>query len=391
MKRGRTKITSTLKPEKIASKGHYVMDTELPGFGIRVGTNYHSYVIRYAGRTVVLGRTYLMTVPGARSAARELLLQAQHGVLPPVHRGPKLTMAGLAERYQDEYSGPHKKASSQAGDRRNWYNHILPAIVTTGLGKMPLRDVRVDQIEPEMIDEFHQSLRATPTSANRCVALLSSAFTLSERWRIRPQGSNPARGIKKFPERQKTRVFHLDELRALAASVNELEALSMLHPSHANLIRAMAYTGRRAADLIDTRADDLDWERGLLRTETKTGPDIVTLPRQVLDALRGATTEYLFPAPRNPRAPAPKNGFIKAWGRVRKHAGLPSDLTPHTLRHTYRSLAGESGVPVELMKAIGGWSSDAMADHYMHASTGAKAKAAQQMGDLVDGVFGGEA
>ena len=34
-------------------------------------------------------------------------------------------------------------------------------------------------------------------------------------------------------------------------------------------------------------------------------------------------------------------GFPKAWARIAKAAGLPPEITPHTLRHSLASLAAD--------------------------------------------------
>jgi hypothetical protein len=73
-------------------------------------------------------------------------------------------------------------------------------------------------------------MRATPTTANRVVALLSKMFALAEEWGWRPGASNPCRHIKKFEEASRERLLTADELRRLGDALDAAEREGE-HPS----------------------------------------------------------------------------------------------------------------------------------------------------------------
>jgi hypothetical protein len=102
------------------------------------------------------------------------------------------TINELAGRYLQEYARPHKKPRSAEEDRRNLALHVRPT----------LGALKVSVVGRQEILKLHHDMRATPTAANRVMALLSKMFGLAEEWGLRPHGSNPCHRIKKFAERQ---------------------------------------------------------------------------------------------------------------------------------------------------------------------------------------------
>ena len=47
-------------------------------------------------------------------------------------------------------------------------------------------------------------------------------------------------------------------------------------------------------------------------------------------------------------------GFPKLWARIAKLGRLPADVTPHTLRHSFASLAGDLGYSEPTIAALVG-------------------------------------
>jgi site-specific recombinase XerD len=67
-----------------------------------------------------------------------------------------------------------------------------------------------------------------------------------------------------------------------------------------------------------------------------------------------------------------RNSFDTACQR----AGL-SDVTPHTLRHTFATRLIENGVDLRTVRELGGWSQIKMLDRYGHVSPSRKAEAVE--------------
>ena len=64
---------------------------------------------------------------------------------------------------------------------------------------------RISSVTRAEITALHYSLAPTPVQANRTLALLSKMFNLAEVWELKPDGSNPCRHIRKYPEKKRER------------------------------------------------------------------------------------------------------------------------------------------------------------------------------------------
>jgi len=203
----RAKIT--VRSVTALQPGELVWDVELPGFAARRQTpgGAVSFVLQYRHRRrqrwLTLGRWPGMKPEAARRLARARLGDLAEGHDPAGARDALRaipTLEAFARRYLAEVSSK-LKPGSHANNLRYWSRHIKPA-----LGKEPL-----DTLNADRLARFHHTLAATPTQANRCLALLSSMLTMAERWRLVP-GPNPARLVERFRERQKERYLSDEEL-----------------------------------------------------------------------------------------------------------------------------------------------------------------------------------
>jgi integrase len=61
-------------------------------------------------------------------------------------------------------------------------------------------------------------------------------------------------------------------------------------------------------------------------------------------------------------------GFRKLWDRIMRFGGLPADITPHTLRHSFASLAGDLGFSELTIAALIGHKAASMTNRYVHAA-----------------------
>ena len=97
------------------------------------------------------------------------------------------TLRDFAIRYLAEHAEPFKKPRSVEEDRGLFDRHILKE----------LGDYRLDQ---GTLTRFVQALKGKPTTANRCLALVSHVYTKAGEWGVVPAGTNPARGVPRFRE-----------------------------------------------------------------------------------------------------------------------------------------------------------------------------------------------
>jgi Phage integrase family len=100
--------------------------------------------------------------------------------------------------------------------------------------------------------------------------------------------------------------------------------------------------------------------------ETKEGASVRPVGRPVWRLLEGAERrpgcEYVLPAV---RGPGPYGGLQGGFERLMKRAGL-TGVTPHTLRHSYASMAGDLGFSEPTIAALIGHAAGTTTSRYIH-------------------------
>jgi integrase len=61
-------------------------------------------------------------------------------------------------------------------------------------------------------------------------------------------------------------------------------------------------------------------------------------------------------------------GFRKFWKRIARLASLPADVTPHTLRHSFASLAADPGYSEPTIAALIGHKGGSVTSRYIHTA-----------------------
>ena len=187
-----------------------------------------------------------------------------------------------------------------------------------------------------------------PGHANRTLGVLSRMLTLAEVWEMRPEGVNPCRHVKKYPERKRERFLSDDEYRRLGAALRDAETEGLTSPAAVAALRLLMLTGCRSGEILSLKWEHVDLDRGELRLpDSKTGAKIVPLGEPAVAVLRGIARSEDSPWV----LPGFKRGTHLAylhepWYRILKRAGI-ENLRIHDLRHSFASgglLVGE-GLP----------------------------------------------
>ena len=181
-----------------------------------------------------------------------------------------------ANRFDKEHIAVRLKAGTAREYRRNLRRFILPAI-----GRLKVADVTKADIA-----RLHHELRHIPYQANRNLEVISKMFNLAELWGLRPDGSNPRRHIKKYPEEKRERYLSPAELAALGEALSLAEQEGVEDPYAIAAIRLLIFTGCRLNEIMTLKWSYVDFEGRCLRLpNSKTGARVIHLGAPALQVL----------------------------------------------------------------------------------------------------------
>jgi integrase len=401
MSDGRRRIG--LREVRALAAGETIWDSAVIGFGARrqKGATV-SYFVKYRTRE---GRQRWETIgrhgsPWTPETARERALQvlgdvAKGGDPATEKRAARRanTVAELCDLYiADAEAGrlltrrrQAKRSSTVATDKGRIERHIKPL-----LGSLSVPAVTRDDVERFMhaVKEGRTATRVKTGprglarvkggagTASRTMGLLGAIFTYAVRKVMR--SDNPAHGVVRFADGKRERRLSEQEYAALGAALREAEAAGMWPPAIAAM-RFLALTGWRRSEALNLRWTSIDPEQGTAaftlslghrttRIETKTGPSLRLLSRAACDVLnsvsRRNSTDLVFPSA---RIDGPMTGFASYWRQIIKLANLPLEITPHVLRHSFGSLAGDLGCTELEIAALLGHAKGSITANYHHS------------------------
>jgi integrase len=354
---------------------------------------------------------------GKREAARKLnrlVAELEHGgeardlALVEMTAGPEW---GTATTFNDALEGWRLNGwddLSPSTTRR--YQSLWDVHIRNGIGPR-----RIAATGPYEVERFFRQLKAegqSQSSVHQARAMLHRACRLVRRWSNNTV-PNPVSETElpewKYDERPvEQRAPSVQEVRAL------LDAARSDGVRVAAFIRVVAATGARRGEICALRWSDIDWTAGSLILDEATvmkrggvgtkGPKTRASVRPVaidagtlaeLDALRAeqqrlatvcgltlAVTGFVFATDPSGDQPPHPDSMSHAFARVRRRAGVPSDIHLHSLRH-FQSTELDSVISEAQKQARMGWATVHMARHYTDAITDEDVKAANHIGSLL--------
>ncbi len=187
-----------------------------------------------------------------------------------------LTVNDLAERFIDEHVNVHLKEKTAWGYKRNLAKYFLPE-----LGHLKIADVQKSDISA-----FHRSRRGSPYEANRCLEIISKMFNLAEMWGLRPDGTNPRRHLKKYPERKRKRYLTPEETKHLGNTLKEMEMEETESLSAMHCIKLLLFTGCRLSEIQTMKWEYIKWDKNeIALPNSKTGAKTVYVSDAVIQLL----------------------------------------------------------------------------------------------------------
>jgi integrase len=228
--------------------------------------------------------------------------------------------------------------------------------------------------------EGYKNYRCTlvkKSTVNRELTLMKRLFNLASVWDLF-NGKNPVCRV---------RFFHEDNIRLRTLSLDE-ETRLLFHaaPYLQDLIRFALHTGMRIGEIFSLCWDDVDLAQGIISVRAqKTGNTrkvpINEVTRRILDfQFLGRRSEFVF---YNPDTGKPFCDLKAGFKLACKKAGI-SDVTWHTLRHTFASRLVGRGVDIVTVQELLGHSTVTMTMRYAHTNLQAKQAAVKVLAPCSD-------
>lgn len=363
---------------------YFVWDNELPRFGIRVlPTGRKTFVIQYRvdrrSRRMNLGVFGVVSPDAARSRAIRELALVESGEDPLDKRNERqraITVQQLADRFVATHIELNSNLKESTGRE---YQRALAHFILPALGKLKVRDVtRAD------VAQLHLKLRDRPYQANRTIEVVSKMFNLAEEWGYRPEGTNPRKGLKKYPELKRERFLSSAELQRVGEVLAEMEAERVEMPSAIAAVRLLMLTGCRLSEILNLKWQYVFWRAGELHLpDSKTGPKIVQLGDAAVEVLRGIVRIDGNPWVITGKLEGARLTDLQPfWQRVRARSGL-NNVRIHDLRHTYASVAAGQGKSLTMIGKLLGHTQVQTTARYAHLARGTVKEAANDISALI--------
>ncbi len=381
------RIVDTLRPA--ADQDLVTWDSELRGFGVRVKpSGAKSYLIQYRnadGRScrLTLGKAGTLTPEEARTLARGKLADVAKGADPVAEKraaNGAPTVAEICDWYLAKAQagrilgrkGRPIKASTLALDKSRIETHVKPLIGARRVRTLTMADLegfQADIVAGKTAKPRTGSRGGTTTGgagvAGRTAGMLHTIFAHAKR--LNEIEANPAEGQRKFtaPKKAKRRLS-LDEIARLGSAMREAAA-DHENATGVGAIRVLLCTGFR-------RLDSLGLERTWVRSregavyfpDTKSDFQIRAVGRAAVATIKAQPvrngSKYVFPAD---TGDGHFIGVVRVLQRVCNRANLVG-VTPHTLRHTFASVAGDLGFSELTIAGLLGHAPRGVTQHYIH-------------------------
>lgn len=380
------RAVEALTPPKTA---HLILwDTEVKGFGLRImASGVRTFVLQYRNaegikRRMNLGRYGVLTVDRARDLAKIKLAEVIVGEDPAdeVHQARNgMTVAEMCTWYMTEARAGNIlgrknapiKSSSLDLDESRIRIHIIPL-----LGRRIVKHLKIADVE-QMQTDVKNGKTAKPRAggrggmatggagvAARCLGTLQAIMGHAKHKGL--LDVHPTLGAKKLAGKKKTRRLSSTEIEMLGKAIAYAERLGE-NPVGLGVLRTLLLTGYRREEGQAMQREWLHTESGYVAfPDTKGGAQFRAIGPaaiRVLESQLGITdNQHIFPAGAGTGSFTAVSDCLK---RVCKLAGIEG-VTPHTLRHTFGSVAGDLGFSELTIRAMLGHASQNVTQDYVH-------------------------
>lgn len=313
-----------------------------------------------------LGRADELTLDAARAMAQEVIAQIRRGLDPNATEEEKapgiaaMTLGELWDKYEAWLRDQDRSPVTITTFRRHLDKYLSD-----------WRDKKLGELRKSICRERHERLTKTngPYPANQALRSVRAAYNfalkLDDEDELR---ANPVGGVHFHPERRREAVILPEEIPDWWRRIGALPS-----PLRTAMHRFGLLSGLRPGTLVSIERDWVDLSgrailipRGRMKSRREfrlplSGPmvELVEDAQNVGETLYRSSA-WLFPTRRNDG-----RGVIAT--QVWRERSMPSE-TGHILRHTYRTMAEQVGIPQSRARALLDHKQPGIEAHYVHSS-----------------------
>ncbi len=333
-------------------KGTIYRCSHIPGFDLACYASKKTYSLRYLSpttrkqRELKIGTAGDLTFSQAEKAARKARADVALGIDPQTKKdqvkaaAESDTLKAIAERWIEEYAKQHRK--SWKTDESRLLRDGAPA---AKLHKLRLGQIERDDFEDAVAALHVEMSKTTPVEANRVLTLLNTVLNEAARRKWIPRHFRGiSADIRRNDEKAREDYLRAEEIQKFADAVGALPLKWRCAIWFAFLTGA-----RSKSEVLKLKRADVLSESFRFR-DVKTGGD------HELPITSGLQTILKLAPPHGADVFFGKD-FRRPFEKVRA-AGFADHITPHALRHTFRTHAvGSLGMSLELVDRISNHSS----------------------------------
>jgi integrase len=377
------------------------------GFGARRQKgNAVSYVVKYRTadgrqRWHTIGRHGAPWTPDlARAEARRILGDVTKGLDPAAVKQEArkaATVAELCDAYIEAVEAGRvltrhkagKKSSTIAGDKGRIERHIKPLLGTLKVAAVTRAEVErfrdgvsEGATAKQIKTRKHGLARVTGGrgTATRAMGLLGAIFAFAIRRGLRTD--NPVSGVERHADGRRIRRASPSEYSALGKALHTMP--ETVWPIAVFATKFLVLTGWRRGEMLTLKWTEVDLATRTARLPgTKTGYSLRPLSHLACEVLRKLPRmgKLVFPASKG--SDKPMTGYHKTYLRIAAKAGLPADVTPHILRHSFASVAADLGYTELTIAALLGHRKASVTSRYAHHADAVLLAAADAVAEQV--------
>ena len=401
------RVVDALRPDR-SGKDVFQWDAgdgALKGFGIRMKpSGAASYLVQYRnkeGRTrrLVIGKVGTLTPDEARTLASDALKAATKGGDPSAERHAvrgAMTVSDLCDLYLAEAKN-RIKASTLAMDRSRIETHVKPLIGRFTVRSLTAADIermKADIIAGKTAKPRNKEGRGGIATGGPGVAARTLGMTgtiLEYAKRLKLIKDNPARGVKKPPDRKQRRFLTLEEIAKLGGQMRQAEAAGENATALA-AIRLLLLTGLRRMEALKLPRAWVDGRTPCIRFEdTKSGAQLRPIGAEAVKLIEAQPVRdgcaWVFPAS---HGDGHFVGLPKVLERICAKAELEG-VTVHVLRHSFAASAAEMGFSELTIAGLLGHSVPGITARYAHVPDAALVAAADRVATRIASSLDGKA